>query len=902
MKYKHARFFYWMMIILCVFLVAVSIFIWRYALYQENQHTDRIVRNEQKNLTVAIKEMVERDGTLLKAIGGQWKGAKKISQEKWQKSLLGYIAKRSEISAITWVDSSGVSRWVVPYYQKSIKMNDSFGYEPRRKEVLKQAKQSNQLSISRVVNLLDGDKGIFVVYPIYLSGKFDGYIVGVFNVQALFDSIIKAAKNNGFGVLLRDQNELVYASDIENLYRNKRWSMTSALTVFGKRWHLDIWPLQSLVETIRSPLPLVLLISGILFSFFITALMWLIRKQQRNSEIIQLRNADLAELQDKNQILLNTAGEGICGLDVDGRITFFNRAAEKILGFSSKEVIGQSMHDLVRHSDKQGNKLSREMCKILDSIQDSIVYQANSEVFWSKTGRAIPVEYISTPIIKGQHAMGAVVTFNDISLRLEAENKLKSRKNEVELIYELTELLNEASTFDYALRQAVVLICEKMHWDVGHVYLPISKESKALKSTNIWHVSQQIDIDEFKKASEEIICNYGVGLPGTVLKTQRPHWVADIANDATSPRAKLCSALSIHAGVAFPIVLSGDVIAVLEFFSQQAISNDENMIDVFFVLSAQLSRVWQKREIEKAIQEREAKYSALIKSAVEIIIVSNAEGIALECNDVIAKVLGYLPSEVVGSNVSMLMPEPEKSKHDKYIQRYLKTGDARVVGRSIEVNGQHKDGRLVPLHLTLSEIEVKGQREFVAVMRDISDQVAVKQQLEALAHHDYLTGLENRFCFDKEVEKMLARESRQNARLALIYIDLDGFKKVNDTYGHHVGDALLIEFAKRVKDSVRVYDVFARLGGDEFALVLQDVDKQSSVVSVLEKILSVIATPCHIEGAIIEIIASLGVAFYPEDAKTKDQLLICADKALYCAKSKPGSSYVFYDAIKNKEN
>lgn len=896
MEKKHSKYMYWLLALLFLCLVCISIAIWRFSLEQENRHVQRIVSNEQKNLAISIKKLIERDSIFLKTIGAQWKGINVMTESRWQENLMSYIAKRSEIRAITWVDKKGFSRWVVPYYQKSIQLNTQVGYEPRRKEALDLAKQKKSMAMSRMVNLLDGDKGIFVVFPLYRRGQFDGSIVGIFSIQGLFEPIIKSARKSGFAVLLRDKDELIYASDIKNLYRSQQWGGFTALHIFGHEWHLEVWPLPRLVQTIRSPVPMVLLVAGLLFSCFVTALLWLIYRLIHNSRIIRIRNSTLAELQKKNKIILDTAGEGICGLDAEGFITFVNRSAQRMLGYQADELIGRPVHELIFKELSPDSPYQKEECQIYLTLLRQQKYQVDDDVFLRKNNSPFPVEYISMPIVRNQKTLGAVVTFNDISQRLENEKKIRDKKNEVELIYQLTELLSEASSFEYALQQTVDLICERMMWDVGHVYLPSEKEDKKLISSDIWYVGKHIEIKEFQQASAATDFSPGLGLPGQVLKTMKPCWVHDISKDKNSPRAKLCKHFSLRTGIAFPIVVSGVVVAVLEFYSVDLIEERENLFDLFFVLSAQVSRVWQKRKIEQAVQERETKYRVLFETAAEIIVVIDTHGIVKECNEVIVKVLGYTVHEVVGNNVAMLMPEQFSVEHDDYIQRYLETGERHVIGIGKEVEGRHKNGNLVPMFLSVSEIVVKGEHQFVGMLRDISEQVAAKQQLETLAHYDYLTGLANRFYFDRELGKMLAREQRAQAKLALIYMDLDGFKKVNDTYGHHVGDLLLIEFANRLQQSIRVYDVLARLGGDEFALILQDVESIEAVNRVVEKIMDVMLPPCRLEGCTIKMIVSLGIAFYPEDAKTKDQLLICADKALYRAKSTSGSSFAFFGA------
>ena len=176
------------------------------------------------------------------------------------------------------------------------------------------------------------------------------------------------------------------------------------------------------------------------------------------------------------------------------------------------------------------------------------------------------------------------------------------------------------------------------------------------------------------------------------------------------------------------------------------------------------------------------------------------------------------------------------------------------------------------------------------------DLEAERRRYERLASHDPLTGLPNRRLFQDRLEQALTQAHRRRSRVALLYVDLDGFKDVNDALGHDVGDELLAAVAKRLVAVVRAEDTVARLGGDEFAVVLLDVGERSDASLVAQKLLEAIDAPFELRGRTLLAGASIGIAIYPQDARLTDGLMKAADVAMYRVKQQGKGAYAFFDA------
>lgn len=297
--------------------------------------------------------------------------------------------------------------------------------------------------------------------------------------------------------------------------------------------------------------------------------------------------------------------------------------------------------------------------------------------------------------------------------------------------------------------------------------------------------------------------------------------------------------------------------------------------------------------LQKALELENIKSHKILEMAAEGIVTIDTEGKLLSFNRAAQKIFGYSEAEILGRNVSMLLALPHRDRHDGYIARYLQTGQARVIGKTNELQGRRKDGMVFPMEISVTEVKYGDAHFFTALLRDVGEQKLALQRIEQLAHYDALTNLPNRALFYDRLGQAIVVARRNHSSLALLFIDLDGFKQVNDIHGHHVGDLLLAQVSERLRLCVRESDTLARLGGDEFTMILNDTRGREDIAKVAGKIVESIAQPFDLEGTSVRIGASIGIACYPDDAPSKGTLLIVADKAMYAAKAAGKNTYRF---------
>lgn len=290
--------------------------------------------------------------------------------------------------------------------------------------------------------------------------------------------------------------------------------------------------------------------------------------------------------------------------------------------------------------------------------------------------------------------------------------------------------------------------------------------------------------------------------------------------------------------------------------------------------------------------------ASVFSHAREGIVITDADGHIIEVNDAFTRITGYPRNEVLGRNPRIL----SSGRHDRAFYDEM-WRDLRTRGYwEGEVWNMRKSGQEYAQSLAIAAVRGSDQQtsHYVALFSDITRQKDNEQQLRHIAHFDPLTGLPNRVLLADRLEQAIVRVRRSGLPLALAYIDLDGFKSVNDVHGHDVGDQLLVTLAARMKDCLREGDTVARLGGDEFVAVLADLSNQSTAKDLIDRLLSVIAQPVKVDGVVVQVSGSIGISHYPQsDDVDPDQLLRQADQAMYQAKVAGKNRYHIFDTARD---
>ncbi|HWE08532.1 MAG TPA: EAL domain-containing protein [Solirubrobacteraceae bacterium] len=325
----------------------------------------------------------------------------------------------------------------------------------------------------------------------------------------------------------------------------------------------------------------------------------------------------------------------------------------------------------------------------------------------------------------------------------------------------------------------------------------------------------------------------------------------------------------------------------------------DGALEVLGALAAHAALAIESSLQMAALEAALARNRAVIASTLDSVIVADANDRVIEFNPAAERTFGFRSHEVLGRPaVDLFVPPEIRPAYQRGARRLRESRPSRLLDRRIETTAMRRDGTEFPVELTVTRVEgTEGEAPiFYAFVRDISERRRGEEQLAYLAYHDALTGLPNRLRVEQELDLALARARRSHGAAALMFVDLDDFKEVNDHLGHAAGDRLLAAVAGRLRGVLRSSDVLARQGGDEFLVLLADLadDAAPAAESVAAKLLEALREPFIIAGTEVRTGASIGISLYPADASDTEALMRHADAAMYQAKGAGGGRLSFH--------
>lgn len=310
-------------------------------------------------------------------------------------------------------------------------------------------------------------------------------------------------------------------------------------------------------------------------------------------------------------------------------------------------------------------------------------------------------------------------------------------------------------------------------------------------------------------------------------------------------------------------------------------------------LSAIVVSYLQARRTARTARESAQRYYNVLATAQDAFVSMDASGRITHWNPAAEATFGWSEAEALGRPiVETIVPPRHRAAHESGVERFLQTGRGSVLGKQrLESVAWRRDGTEFPVEVALSLDTFAGGTTFNAFLRDISQRKESERQLAHLARHDPLTGLPNRLFFRERLEQEIARTKRHGGGFALLCLDLDRFKLVNDTLGHQAGDTLLCAVAERISSALHVGDFVARLGGDEFVILQIGGGCRGDALRLAERLIETMAAPIDLDGNPAGVGASIGIALALEDCSDSDQLYARADHALYQAKAAGRNTY-----------
>jgi diguanylate cyclase (GGDEF)-like protein/PAS domain S-box-containing protein len=401
-------------------------------------------------------------------------------------------------------------------------------------------------------------------------------------------------------------------------------------------------------------------------------------------------------------------------------------------------------------------------------------------------------------------------------------------------------------------------------------------------------------IQRYLEESRDMVYGPGVGIVGRVWQSGQPLWVSDISDDTRVARSTLARETGMRGAFAFAVDFAGMTIGVLIFHSRKVREPEERLLQAIGVIGSQIGQFVKRKQAEEALRESEERFRGLSALSSDMF---------WEQDDHyrFTSFSGVDSGKLSQAQVDHILGK--KHWEQDYINMtaedwaaHMATLDARQPFRDLELCRVGRSGNKSWVSVSGEPVfDVSGTfKGYRGVGKEITERKEGEEQIQYLANHDALTSLPNRAMFSQVLNLALQNARRYNRTFAVLFIDLDRFKIINDTFGHEAGDKLLQEVGRLLTQTVRSSDVVARLGGDEFVVLVQEVSDARQVVPVVRKILSALTNPMFIHGQECRVTASIGICMYPADAQDEQSLMQNADIAMYRAKEEGKNTYRFY--------
>jgi diguanylate cyclase (GGDEF)-like protein/PAS domain S-box-containing protein len=473
----------------------------------------------------------------------------------------------------------------------------------------------------------------------------------------------------------------------------------------------------------------------------------------------------------------------------------------------------------------------------------------------------------------------------------------------VELVRAVALGIDDAASIDDTLEFALGEVCRHLDWPLGHAWRRGRGGAELLVSSGVWHGDEAERIARLQGITDATPLRSGVGLAGRTLETRRPEWAVDAGDDGRSAAAPGVDEVGYRAVLAIPVVLEDEVVAVLEFLSEGTVTPD-GLLDaamrcVASLLARTVERVWTVQRFE----EGEVRFHALVEHAFDVITVVDADGTIRYSSPSATRMLGYPYGSQAGTVVFDLVHADDRERVRSALQSLIDSG---ATAGPLQFRLAHADGSWRDVEATATNVADEAAIEGAVVVniRDVSERNQAEAQLSYEHLHDPLTGLANRVLFVEQAERALALARRHNWSTGVFAVDVDGFRRINDEFGHDVGDEMLVAVAHRLETSLRQHDTIAwsdgtvaRIGADEFLLLCENVPDAAVASAIAARVLDAIAAPMALGGRVLSVTASVGIALADGDTQPEpepERPILDAEAALRQAKGLGGARHEFF--------
>jgi diguanylate cyclase (GGDEF)-like protein/PAS domain S-box-containing protein len=612
-----------------------------------------------------------------------------------------------------------------------------------------------------------------------------------------------------------------------------------------------------------------------------------ITERQRATDLLQAS-------EERFRLLVEQAPDAIVLYDVDAdRFVSANKSAMTLFGCSREDLLKLRPLDFFIPDAPDGHALTVSYAEHNRQALAGVecVFERRFRNTQGREG-VCEVRLVRMPTVAGRVLRGSVI---DITERRQAEQALAYRDRIVHAMSLSVADLVAAPSLAAGMQRALQTAAEALKVDRILILerTPVAEPETAVSMAHAWMTANAPKLDA--KSFSEVFPD----------SPELADWLAPllqgkpvVTKAATAPGiiGRIMRQMHNISTLMVPISVAGRYWGHIRLddcrVEREWTPVEHNMLGTF---SQAIGALIMREQAQASLQNSEERFRAVSDTAQDAIIIVDSAARVTYWNRSAQGIFGYSASEAIGKSVhDWLVPLRYRGDAMAGLRTFATTGGGRFVGKTLELAAIRKDGVEFPIELSVAGMLLGTEWHAVATIRDITERKRIVEQIRHAARHDNLTGLVNRAVFVDALQQAIARAERGAESLAVLYLDLDHFKDVNDTLGHPVGDLVLQSVAERLRTSVRDTDTVARFGGDEFALIQAGLSEPLAAAALANKLLKAINIPVIIQGNEIRSGASVGIAVYGPELPDAETLLSHADVALYRAKLEGRGTYRFF--------